>query len=73
MNIHIAHTKIPLKHSEMLGIVGMISNTAYQILTGFGYDMSDARVAIAYISSVVTNTGSSIVDKWEKGNDEHKD
>lgn len=67
MNIVLDNRYRPkLKNSEMLSIVGMLTEVAYQIGMGMGYDMTIMPVQVLYASSLVSKTGSSILEKLEQ-------
>lgn len=66
MYINITHTKMPkMKRSDYADIVGMLSETSYQIMQGVGYDMSFVPLGVIYAVSVISKTGSSILKKME--------
>lgn len=58
--------KLKLKNSEMLGIIGMLTEVIYQIGSGMGYDMTTTPIKLLYASSLVSKTGSSILEKLEQ-------
>jgi len=63
---NIKHEKIPFKNSELLDIMSTVTGSAYTLGSGLGYDLSDVRMSIAYILSVIGKTGSTILAKWEQ-------
>lgn len=75
MEIIVNHTipQIPkFKHSDMLGAASSASNTAYQILSQMGYDTGGVGLVALYIVTVLSGTGASVLEKWEKQEEEDK-
>lgn len=73
MIVNITHTKLPkMKNSEIVGTVGAISNSIYSIISSGAIEADASIASLLYIISVFSNTGSAILDKWEKnGKDEN--
>ena len=74
MIVTIKHSKIPkVKHSEMLSMAGTVTNTAYQILTSMGLEGTEIASQALYVFTVISNTGSGVLDKWEKNQEQDEE
>lgn len=63
MEVRLFHKKIPLKNSDILHIVGTVTDSLHAITTQMGYDT--IYTTPLYVTTVLSQAGSQIFERWE--------